>query len=127
MTNYQLHFYLAYIDVDYEEYCKDCERRGAGRGQDSDKEARICQDWGPGDRGCLRIETPRTLVDRTGVVMGWILPEVLLPQFQVCLTALLQWIQSNVTAGGTVSWNAACGRFTPSQPAERFQQHVMAI
>lgn len=74
---------LAYVDVDYTQYCQDCSRLSVGIGQNSATEAAIRNTWGPTDRGTLRIDTPTTLVDRNGVIMSWILPEALLPQFQV--------------------------------------------
>lgn len=75
---------VAYVNVDFDDYCRDCTRRGVARGQDSIKEAAIRERWSPTDRGALCIDTPRTIVDRSGIIMAWILPGVLLPRFQVC-------------------------------------------
>ena len=52
-------------------------------GQNSKKEEFLREKWESLDHGTIRINTPRTVVDRGGRIMAWILPEALLPELQV--------------------------------------------
>ena len=72
-----------YLDVDYEEYCQDCQKIRTGRGGNSVKEAWLREKWGVG-KPTVRVSTPRTLVDRNGIILAWILPSILDEATQVC-------------------------------------------
>lgn len=75
--------YLVYVNWDYEEYCAECRGVKVARGDNSAKEGKLREKWGPKTRGTMRIDTPRTVVDRKGIIMTWILPEVIPQKYQV--------------------------------------------
>ena len=75
-----------YVDWDYESYCEDCASRHLSNGGNSAKEQALREDWEPRHRASLRIRRAATIVDLKNRIIGWILPEVLLPTYQVLPT-----------------------------------------
>ena len=79
-----------YVDWDYESYCEDCTNRHLSNGGNSAKEEALCDDWETRHRNTLRIQRAATIVDLKDRIIGWILPEVLLPSYQVLPTFRLE-------------------------------------
>ena len=75
-----------YVEWDYESYCEDCTNRHLSNGGNSAKEEALRDDWEPRHRDTLRIRRAATIVDSKSCIIGWILPEVLLPSYQVLQT-----------------------------------------
>ena len=75
-----------YVDWDYESYCEDCTNRHLSNGVNSAKEKALRDHWEPKNRGTLRIRRAVTIIDLKDRIIGWILPEVLLPSYQVLQT-----------------------------------------
>ena len=75
-----------YVDWDYELYCEDCTNRHLSNGGNSEKEKALRDDWEPTYRDTLRIRRAATIVDVKNRIIGWVLPEVLLPSHQVLKT-----------------------------------------
>ena len=76
-------FPAVYVDWDYESYCHDCTSRHLSNGGNSAKEKALRDDWEPKYRSTLRIRRAATIVDLKNRIIGWVLPEVLLPDYQV--------------------------------------------
>lgn len=84
--------FAVYVDWDYEAYCEDCRNRHLSNGGNSAKEKAFRDAWEPKYRDTMRIRRAATIVDLKNRIIGWILPEVVLPCYQVpkpfylCLT-----------------------------------------
>lgn len=65
--------------------------------------------WGPKNRGTLKIETPRTVIDRHGRIIMWALPDVILPRFQVSLIPINKEMTQRVVSAATVLSNKVSG------------------
>lgn len=72
-----------YVDWDYESYCKDCKSRHLSNGGNSEKEEALRKDWEPNHRATMAIRRATTIVDTQDRIIGWILPDLLLPRYQV--------------------------------------------
>ncbi|KAK7680020.1 hypothetical protein QCA50_016966 [Cerrena zonata] len=99
-----------YVDWDYEQYCDECKDIKVSTGNNSQKEAMLREKWGPVDRGTLRVDKPRTIVDRAGRIMVWILPEVLLPTFQAELHAATKDLDAHIASNLRNSINSTSWR-----------------
>ena len=75
-----------YVHWDYQSYCEDCANRHLSSGGNSEKEKALRDDWEPKYRDTLRIRRAATIVDVKNRIIGWVLPEVLLPTYQVLQT-----------------------------------------
>ncbi|KAK7676827.1 hypothetical protein QCA50_020233 [Cerrena zonata] len=110
--------YLVYVNWDYEEYCAECRGVKVARGDNSAKEGKLREKWGPKTRGTMRIDTPRTVVDRKGIIMTWILPEVIPQKYQeevyLATKSLEGTLASNLrSARDSTSWRSSPGLFNP--------------
>ena len=85
----RLLFFVVYVDWDYEAYCEDCRSRHLSNGGNSAKEKAFREAWEPKYRNTMRIRRAATIVDLKSRIIGWILPEVLLPCYQVPKTFYL--------------------------------------
>ena len=72
-----------YVDWDYESYCEDCANRHLSNGGNSRKEEALREEWEPKHRDTLRIRRAATIIDSKNRIIGWMLPEILLPSYQV--------------------------------------------
>ena len=75
--------FVVYVDWDYESYCEDCTNRHLSSGGNSRKEEALREEWEPKHRDTLRIRRAATIIDSKNRIIGWMLPEILLPSYQV--------------------------------------------
>lgn len=78
---------LVYMDWDFREYTRECKAKKMHDGRNSVQEQILRDKWAPLGHGTMRMNTPRTVVDRAGRIMVWILPEALSEELQVTISS----------------------------------------
>ena len=80
---------LVYMDWDFGEYTAECKAKKTHDGRNSIQERILRDKWAPLEHGTLRMNTPRTVVDRAGRIMVWILPGALSGELQVTISTTI--------------------------------------
>ncbi|KAK7680045.1 hypothetical protein QCA50_016991 [Cerrena zonata] len=113
----EAYLHPVHVTWDIEKYRTECIRRQVHNGMQKDKEVRLQKDFPSVRRNMRLVHSPRTVVDKYGRIIAWLLPGILPQRLQLLIAQCAELIAPEMgkqlrQSSHTKSWRSSEEMFT---------------